>query len=139
MPSAQRSICLSLLALLGTVRFATGQQPATPPGILRAAVMKRQLPVGDFRTVEVVVLDLAPAAGAPIHRHDVAVVAYVLAGEVENRFNGGPPERHVEGQSWWEAPGTVHNVARNVSATARARLLIVYVAESGKANTVPIP
>jgi hypothetical protein len=33
---------------------------------------------------------------------------------------------------------TVHDVARNASKTVRARLLVVYIGEEGKAATVPI-
>ncbi len=42
------------------------------------------------------------------------------------------------GLTWWERPGTVHDIARNGSASARARLLLVYVGEVGKAATVPL-
>jgi quercetin dioxygenase-like cupin family protein len=85
-----------------------------------------------------VIIELAPAAGAPRHRHDVAVLAYVLEGTVENQFDGGAILIHKPGDSWWEAPGTVHDVARNANKTERARLLIVYVGEEGKAATVPL-
>lgn len=82
------------------------------------------------------VIDLPPGAGAPRHRHDVAVLAYVLEGEVDNQFDGGAALRHKAGDSWWEAPGTVHDTARNASTTARARLLVVYIGEKGKPQTV---
>lgn len=128
---------IRLCALLfGTPGLVLAQQAPATPGITRVNLLKRPLPAGDFRHVEALTLELAPGAAAPRHRHDVAVVAYVLEGEVENQFDGGPSMRHRAGESWWEAPGTVHRVARNASATARARLLIVYVAEDGKANTV---
>lgn len=39
---------------------------------------------------------------------------------------------------WWEALGTVHNVARNASETERARLLVVCIGEEGKTATVPL-
>ena len=65
-------------------------------------------------------------------------MAYVLEGTVENRFDGGATLIHRAGESWWEAPGTVHDLARNTSNTARARLLVVYIGEDGKAPTVPL-
>jgi quercetin dioxygenase-like cupin family protein len=114
------------------------QQPTPVPPVSRTDLLKQTLPSGDFRTVQAAVVELQPGAAAAIHRHDVAVLAYVLEGEVENRFIGGPALTHRAGDSWWEAPGTVHDVARNLSTTARARLLIVYIAEDGKANTVPL-
>jgi len=66
------------------------------------------------------------------------VFAYVLEGTVENQFNGGAVQVHRKDEGWWEPPGTIHDVARNVSTTARARLLIVYIGEDGKTPTVPM-
>lgn len=81
-------------------------------------------------------IDLPPGAAAPRHRHDVAVVAHVIEGTVENQFDSGAVEVHRTGDSWFETPGTVHNIARNASAAVRARLLVVYIGEIGKPQTV---
>lgn len=125
--------------------FVQPQMPAPPaqqasgqPAVSRTELLARDLPAGDFRHVQSVVVTLQPGAVAARHRHDVAVFAYVLEGTVENQFNGGAAQTHTAGESWWEAPGTVHDVARNSSATAPARLLIVYVGEDGKTPTVPL-
>ena len=124
--------------LLSAVNVALAQQgpPASP--VKRTELLKQVLPAGNFRNVQAVVIELPPGAGAPTHRHDVAVLAYVIEGAVENQFDGGPVQAHKLGDSWWEAPGTVHNVARNASKTERARLLVVYIGEDGKAGSVPV-
>jgi len=124
--------------LLGAMNVALAQQgpPASP--VTRTELLKQVLPAGNFRNVQAVVIELPPGAGAPTHRHDVAVLAYVIEGVVENQFDGGPVQAHKLGDSWWEAPGTVHNVARNASKTERARLLVVYIGEDGKTPTVPL-
>lgn len=124
--------------LLSAVNVALAQQgpPASP--VTRTELLKQVLPAGNFRNVQAVVIELPPGAGAPTHRHDVAVLAYVIEGVVENQFDGGPVQAHKLGDSWWEAPGTVHNVARNASKTERARLLVVYIGEDGKTPTVPL-
>lgn len=114
---------------------AVSQQQAA---VSRTDLIQRMLPPGNFRDVQAAIIDLAPGAGAIRHRHDVAVLAYVLEGVVENRFDGGTSITHKQGDSWWEAPGTVHDVARNANPTARARLLVVYIGEEGKTATVPI-
>lgn len=128
-------LCL-ILGSVGAPRLASAQQPASAPSITRTDVMKQVLPPGDFRTIEAVVVELAPGAAAPLHRHDVAVLAYVLEGEIQNRFSSGAPQLHRAGESWWEAPGTVHHVARNPSTTNPTRFLVMYIAEAGKANSV---
>jgi quercetin dioxygenase-like cupin family protein len=130
---------ISLAAvLLSAVNVASAQQPSTASPVTRTELLKQVLPAGDFRNVQALVIELAPGAGAPSHRHDVAVLAYVTEGVVENQFDGGPLHTHKLGDSWWEAPGTVHNVARNASMTERARLLVVYIGEDGKAASVPL-
>ena len=108
-----------------------------PAALTRTELLARDLPAGDFRRVQAVIVTLPPGSAAVRHRHDAAVVAYVLEGAVENQFNGGAVQTHKAGESWWEAPGTVHDIARNTSV-APARLLIVYVTEQGKTPTVPL-
>src|SRR5262245_56971071 len=139
-PKALCSIrTVSLAALLvGAVNATLAQQPSAESPVRRTELLKQVLPRGDFRNVQAVVIELAPGARSPSHRHDFAVLAYVMEGTVENQFDGGPLQTHKLGDSWWEAPGTVHNVARNVSKTERARLLVVYIGEEGKASSVPL-
>lgn len=129
--------------LCGVVTFATispasAQQATAVSPVTRTDLLRQTLPAGDFREVQAAVIELQPSATALRHRHDVAVVAYVLEGTVENQFDGGAVQLHKAGDSWWEPPGTVHDIARNASAAARARLLIVYIGEPGKPATVPI-
>jgi quercetin dioxygenase-like cupin family protein len=139
----QNALCsiktISLAAVfLGAVNIALAQQPSSASPVTRTELLKHVLPAGNFRNVQALVIELAPGAGALSHRHDVAVLAYVIEGVVENQFDGGPLQTHKLGDSWWEVPGTVHNVARNASKTERARLLVVYIGEDGKAASVPL-
>ena len=131
-------VVLSCALAIGSACELSAQTPTPPSAITRTELLKQVLPAGNFRNVQTVVVELAPNAVAPPHRHDVAVMAYVLEGEVENRFDAGTSQLMKVGEAWWEAPGTVHNVARNTSTTARARLLIVYIGEDGKALSVPV-
>jgi quercetin dioxygenase-like cupin family protein len=131
-------ILLAGLAIPGIATPAYAQQQPAASPVTRTELLERALPPGNFRDVQAAVVELGPGAAAPRHRHDVAVLAYVLEGTVENRFNGGAVRVHTAGDTWWEDPGTVHDVARNASSTARARLLVVYIGEEGKAPTVPL-
>jgi quercetin dioxygenase-like cupin family protein len=127
----------AIIAILFCAAHPARAQQTAPP-VSRTELLKQVLPPGNFRNVQAIVVELAPGAGAPSHRHDVAVMAYVIEGEVENQFGTGAPQVHRVGESWWEPPGTEHIVARNVSQTLRARLLVVYIGEEGKATTVPL-
>lgn len=124
--------------VVSPARPLSAQQPTAAPAVSRIELIKQTLPPGNFRNVQAIIVELAPGGSAARHRHDVAVLAYVLEGTVENGFDGGPTQVHQEGESWWEAPGTVHDLARNPSSTGRARLLVVYIGEDGKAPTVPL-
>jgi quercetin dioxygenase-like cupin family protein len=131
-------VFLSGVLTLCVASFASAQQPPGASPVSRTELLKQVLPPGDFRNVQAAIVELGPGAAAQRHRHDVAVVAYVLEGTVENQFDGGAILTHKQGESWWEAPGTVHNVARNPNKAERARLLIVYIGEEGKTPTVPL-
>ena len=135
---AKLRILLPGALALSLASVTSAQQPPSTPAVSRTELLKQVLPAGNFRNVQAVTIELAPGAAATRHRHDVAVLAYVLEGTVENQFNAGAVLTHKAGESWWEAPGTVHDVARNVSTTERARLLVVYIGEEGKVPTVPL-
>ena len=132
------AILLAGLASFAMIAPASAQQQPGDQSVTRTDLVMRALPTGDFREVQAAAIVLPPNSGAPRHRHDVAVFAYVLEGTVENQFDSGPVQIHNVGDSWWEAPGTVHGIARNASRVARARLLVVYIGEKGKTQTVPI-
>src|SRR5688500_276493 len=136
MKASASAMLLLAVATLATVSKASAQQQSAATSVTRTNLLKSVLPQGDFREVAAVMIDLPPGAAAPRHRHDVAVVAYVIEGTVANQFDGGAVQIHKMGDSWWESPGTVHDTARNASATARARLLVVYIGEIGKPQTV---
>jgi quercetin dioxygenase-like cupin family protein len=132
------AVLLAGLVTLALASVASPQQSPDASPVTRIELLKRVLPPGDFRNVQAAVIELSPGASAPRHRHDVAVLAYVLEGTLENQFDGGTILTHKPGDSWWEAPGTVHDVARNSSKAERARLLVVYIGEEGKTPTVPL-
>jgi quercetin dioxygenase-like cupin family protein len=141
MSVARHSIVTALISFGGALAFppaGLAQEQQVPSAVTRTDLLSGVLPAGDYRNLRASVVELAPGAMAPRHRHDVAVVAYVLEGIVENQFDNGAVQLHTTGEAWWEPPGTVHDVARNASTTARARLLLVYVGEEGKAATVPL-
>ena len=131
-------VSLSGVLTLGVAQLTSAQAAPAASAVTRTELLKQVLPPGNFRNVQAVVVELGPGAAGQRHRHDVAVVAYVLEGIVENQFGEAAVATHKSGESWWEAPGTVHNVARNASKTERARLLIVYIGEEGKSPTVPL-
>ena len=105
-----------------------------------SASLQFQQPLANVpgKTFTTVLLEFAPGARALPHRHGEAFVyAYVLEGAVRSQLGEQPAQVYRAGQDWSEAPGAHHVVTENASATAPARVLVVFVADSGAALKVP--
>jgi quercetin dioxygenase-like cupin family protein len=97
-------------------------------------VFQRALPTIEGKSVSVVTVDFAPASQSVPHRHGQAFVyAYVLQGTVRSQLEGQPAQTYGTGQGWHEDPGSHHVLTENPSATEPARLLVVFVADTGAA------
>jgi quercetin dioxygenase-like cupin family protein len=78
-------------------------------------------------------VEYPPGVSTPAHHHDGAIFAYVVEGAVITALDDGPERRYEAGEGWYERPGQVHRVSRNASRTERAKLLVVFLTEAGKA------
>jgi quercetin dioxygenase-like cupin family protein len=93
------------------------------------------------KSLTAVVVDYPPGAASPAHRHagSAFIYAYVVSGEVESQVDDGPTRVYHAGESFFEAPGAVHRISRNVSNKKPAKLLAVFIADSNdQALTTPI-
>jgi quercetin dioxygenase-like cupin family protein len=62
----------------------------------------------------------APGGADPIHRHGAHAFVYVLEGSIVMQVRGGKEVTLTPGQTFYEGPGDVHRVGRNVSTTKPA-------------------
>ena len=115
-----------LFATVASSHDADEKADAPPKGSKIAKVFDQMLAKGDYEKVSVIKVDYGPGGNTPKHRHDVAVFAYVLAGEIESQLEGGELKLYRAGQMWYEPPGTVHLVSRNASQEKPARLLVFF-------------
>jgi quercetin dioxygenase-like cupin family protein len=93
------------------------------------------------KSLVAIVVDYAPGGASPSHVHSKSafVFAYVVSGAIESQVNDGPKRVYHAGESWYETPGSFHRVSRNASTTEPAKLLAVFVADTGdKALTTPV-
>jgi quercetin dioxygenase-like cupin family protein len=77
-----------------------------------------------------------PPGGASLphtHAKSAFIYAYVVSGAIESQVDNAPAHIYTAGQSFYEAPGALHRVSRNASKTAPAKLLAVFVVDSGDA------
>ncbi|MGP4771966.1 cupin domain-containing protein [Acinetobacter sp. PFS20] len=74
-----------------------------------------------------------PPGGASIphtHAKSSFIYAYVVEGSIESKVNNEKSKIYQVGQSWFEEPGAVHSISRNVSKTKPAKLLAVFVVDT---------
>jgi quercetin dioxygenase-like cupin family protein len=87
------------------------------------------------------VVDYPPGAASSPHTHakSAFIYGYVVSGAIESQVNDGPRQVYHAGESFYEPPGASHLVSRNASATEPAKLLAVFVVDTGdKALTTPL-
>ena len=84
-----------------------------------------------------------PPGGASLphtHAKSAFIYAYVVSGAIESQVDNAPAHIYTAGQSFYEAPGALHQISRNASKTALAKLLAVFVVDRGDAPlTTPHP
>jgi quercetin dioxygenase-like cupin family protein len=95
-------------------------------------VMQQDLPNIPGKTFTSVIVAFPPGGLAAPHRHGQAFVfAYVLEGTVRSQLDNEPAGTYATGQSWSEPPGAHHIMTENVSATLPAKLLVVFISDTG--------
>ncbi|WP_279604562.1 cupin domain-containing protein [Methylobacterium sp. J-070] len=79
------------------------------------------------------VVEYPPGAKSPSHHHasSAFVYAYVLSGAVRSQVNEEPARVYRAGESFSEAPGAHHVISENASDTEPARLLAVFILDTG--------
>jgi quercetin dioxygenase-like cupin family protein len=79
-----------------------------------------------------------PGGASAPHRHSAFVYAYVVSGQIASQVEGQPERIYRAGESWYETPGAHHLIGRNASNTEPAKLLAVFIADTGdNALTTP--
>ena len=102
------------------------QHPSDTP------VFTQPLPNVKGKTFTSVIVYFPPDARAAPHRHGSAFVyAYVLEGTVRSQLAGEPVRTYHQGQNWVEQPGSHHLLTENTSPTKPAKLLVVFISNTG--------
>ncbi|WP_293903711.1 catalase [Phenylobacterium sp.] len=129
-PAEARSLSNTRTWLIAAVLAPLVGGPACAEAL--KPLFQQTLPNIEGKTFTAVEVDFAPGSRADPHRHGQAFVyAYVLQGTVRSQLSGQPPQTYRAGQSWFEPPGADHLVTQNLSRSARARLLVVFISNTG--------
>jgi quercetin dioxygenase-like cupin family protein len=71
-------------------------------------------------------------ASAPhTHAKSAFIYAYVVSGAIESQVDDKSARIYTAGQAFYEEPGARHRISRNASATEPAKLLAVFVVDTG--------
>lgn len=124
-----RLLALPALALISAT---------APPHETVTPAFNRAIPNIPGKSIVAAVVDYPPRGASPSHRHapSAFIFAYVLSGRVRSSVDGALPRIYGPGESWAEPPGAHHTVSENASASEHARLLAVFVLNTGERNLV---
>lgn len=134
---------LAVAALTGATACTSPSQAAptttaAPAATSEAAsetltpLIEQALPNVPGKTFTSTVVSFPPGARAVPHRHGEAFVyAYVLEGSVRSAVDDNPVTTYRAGENWVEQPGAHHPVTENASDTDPAKLLVVFVSNTG--------
>ena len=115
-------------------------QDMIAPGAKVSVVADHELPNVPGKSMRAVLVEYAPGAGSPSHRHPTSAFIYarVLEGAISSKVNDEPERTYQTGESWTEKPGDHHQVSKNASATEPAKLLAIFVVDTSD-RQVAIP
>jgi quercetin dioxygenase-like cupin family protein len=130
--------------VVGCAPAAEPQAQADPasasPSETLAPLFQQALPNVPGKTFTSAIVTFPPGARAVPHRHgDAFVYAYVLDGAVSSQLEGEPAHVYHPGENWSEPPGAHHLATENTSSTEPAKLLVVFIANTGERLKVDDP
>lgn len=101
-------------------------------------VYEHALPNVPGKSLRAVVVDYGPGGASPSHRHPSSAFIYarVLEGAIRSKVNDAPERTYQAGESWTEQAGDHHQVSRNASTTAPAKLLAIFVVDTSDREIV---
>ncbi|MGE3294088.1 MAG: cupin domain-containing protein [Geminicoccaceae bacterium] len=101
-------------------------------------VYDHEIPNLPGKSVRGVLVEYGPGGSSVAHTHPRSALIYatVLEGAIASKVNDGPETVYRAGENWTELPGDHHAVSKNASSTERARLLAVFVLDTGETELV---
>jgi quercetin dioxygenase-like cupin family protein len=136
-----KSLLAACLVAAATVGLSSTRAAAQESTERVTPALQQSIPNIPGKSLIAVVVDYAPGAASPSHLHakSAFIYAYVISGSIESQVNDGPTQILHAGESFYEPPGARHTVSRNASKTEPAKLLAVFVVDTGdKPLTTPI-
>lgn len=127
-----RILLAAALAVLSISAALAAERPAGKVTV----VFDRPLPNVPGKSMKGVLVEYAPGGASPAHTHPASAFIYatVIEGAIRSSVNGAPEKVYNAGENFYEEPGAFHGVSANASDTKPARLLAVFVLDTGEAE-----
>lgn len=131
-------LVLFLSAAAALLAPIVAAQDTIAPGAKVSLVFEQELPNVPGKSLRAVLVEYAPGAGSPSHRHPTSAFIYarVLEGAIRSKVNDEPERTYQTGESWTEKPGDHHQVSKNASTTQPAKLLAIFVVDTSDRQIV---
>lgn len=108
-----------------------GAKQAKLSGISRRILERLPIP-GDHRELVVAEVTYAAAGAAPIHRHPVAGIVYIIEGTAESAYGSDEPRQYRRGETLQDRADLPHTHFRNCDPQEPLRFLTIYILEPGR-------
>jgi quercetin dioxygenase-like cupin family protein len=130
------------LAALTAASFGIRRSGAQQGAAVRSRIaFDRTLPAMDGQQLNMKVVEVryGPGEASTPHRHDCAVVVYVISGAVRMAVRGGRDSVYRRGETFHERPTDIHQVSANASASDSAHFTATFVCDHTGPLTTPVP
>ena len=134
--STKRSQSTCKAALVAVLLCAFGRRLIAQEAVV-TPLMTKELVDMPGKEALMITVEYPPGSSDPVHRHNAHAFVYVLEGSVVMQVKGGKQVTLTPGQTFYEGPGDVHVVGRNVSSTKPARFLVLLLKDKGAPVLVP--
>jgi quercetin dioxygenase-like cupin family protein len=104
-------------------------------GVTRKLLERLPLP-GGGRELAVVEVTYPPGGVAPLHRHPVGGIIYIVEGVAESAYGSDEPRTYRAGETLQDRADLPHTHFRNCDPERPLRFLTIYALEPGRAYTM---
>lgn len=125
--------------ILGIAIAALAAMPATsilaqPAAAPAPYAFNNPIPNIPGKSLLGVVVSYPPGGKNKSHHHapSAFITAYVLEGAVRSQVDDGPVKVYHAGEYFTEKPGAHHMISENASATEPAKMLAIFVLDTGQ-------
>jgi len=120
-------------ALLVAAAFSSAVAGAHMPGDSVKPNFSHAIPNIPGKSLVAVEVSYPPGGASQPHTHakSAFIYAYVVSGAIESQVDDEPAHVYTAGQAFYEEPGARHRISRNASKSEPAKLLAVFVVDTG--------